>query len=64
MLGLAELQLLVKRAFARGFIDSELLTLRDFEENLRRASDDPVAALRQPRGEYALFGDAIEELSA
>jgi hypothetical protein len=63
MLGLADLKPLVKRAFVRDFVSNGFLDYAGFEENLQKAIDDPSAPLRQPRGEYALFGDTIEELS-
>jgi len=62
-LGLAELKPLVKEAFARGLISRSWLDFHHFEEDLRKGIDDPTAPLRQPKGEYSLFGDTIEELS-
>jgi hypothetical protein len=63
MLGLAELKPIVKRAFVRDLVSAGSLDYGDFEENLQKGIDDPGAPLRQPHGEYALFGDAIEEFS-
>jgi hypothetical protein len=63
MLGLAELKPIVKRAFVRDLVSAGSLDYSDFEENLQKGIDDPGAPLRQPHGEYALFGDAIEEFS-
>jgi hypothetical protein len=64
MLGLVELKPLVEESFARGFISDTWLELRHFEEDLRQGIADPAALLRQAKGEYDLFGDTIEELSA
>ncbi len=61
-LGLGELASLVKRAFARGYIDRGWLDFEDFEADLERGIVRPG----EPRGpedrEYALFGDTVEEL--
>jgi hypothetical protein len=62
ILGLAELEPLVKEAFQRGFIDESDLRFRDFEEDLRRAcAGHAVEEWR--RKEFEPFGDVIEELS-
>ena len=61
LLGLAELEPLVRSAFQRGFIDETMLNFEDFEGDLERAcAGQPL----QPwRGEFELFGDVVEELS-
>jgi hypothetical protein len=61
VLGLVELEPLVEEAFARGFISSWWLGREDFEEDLQRAMhhQPPLSA----SGNFALFGDVIEELS-
>jgi hypothetical protein len=63
MLGLGELKVLVKRAFDRGFIDRYLLSFDDFEQDLKRGIEQPGEPWRPGDDEYALFGDAVEELS-
>jgi hypothetical protein len=63
LLGLAELKPIVKEAFARGLISRSWLDFHHFEEDLQKGIDDPTAPLRQPRGEYSLFGDTVGELS-
>jgi Protein of unknown function (DUF1186)/SEC-C motif len=62
-LGLAELKPLVEEALARGFICDGWLELKDFEEDLQLAVDDPDAIPQVLDEEYSLFGDTIEELS-
>ena len=61
LLGLAELEPLVRSAFQRGFIDETMLNFEDFEGDLERAcAGQPL----QPwRGEFEPFGDVVEELS-
>ena len=62
VLGLVELEPLVEEAFARGFISGSWLGREDFEEDLQRAMhhQPPLPA----SGNFALFGDVIEELSS
>ena len=62
LLGVEELRPLVERAFKEGHIPSSLMSLKDFEGDLRRALDDPSATWAED-GEYTLFGDTVEELS-
>jgi len=62
-LGLIELEVLVKRAFDRGFIDRHWLGFEDFQADVERAARHPEMA-RDPQGdEFTLFGDTAEELS-
>ena len=63
LLGLAELKPLVNEAFTGGLISRGWLYFHHFEEDLQKGIDDPTAPLREPMGEYSLFGDTIEELS-
>ncbi len=61
VLGLTELKPLVEEAFARGFISSSWLGLKDFEEDLQRAihHQPPLRG----SGNFTPFGDAIDELA-
>jgi hypothetical protein len=62
LLGLADLQPLVQEAFQNGFIDETMTTIKDFEDDLRRAlAGDPLESWR--RSEFEPFGDVIDELS-
>jgi len=63
MLGMSDLKILVKRAFDRGFIDSDVLGFNYFEKDLRRGSEHPGEARCPGDHRYALFGDTIDELS-
>jgi Protein of unknown function (DUF1186)/SEC-C motif len=63
MLGLSELQTLVKRAFDRGFVAQEWLCFEDFREDLDRGIERPGAPRYPDHDEYTLFGDTIDELS-
>jgi Protein of unknown function (DUF1186)/SEC-C motif len=63
MLGLSELQTLVKRAFDRGFVAPEWLCFEDFREDLDRAVERPGKPRYADHDEYTLFGDTIDELS-
>jgi hypothetical protein len=63
MLGLSELQTLVKRTFGRGFIAEEWLCFEDFEEDLDRAVERPGEPRYPDHDEYTLFGNTIDELS-
>jgi hypothetical protein len=62
-LGMSELKLLVKKAFDRGLIDSDVLGFDYFEKDLRRGIEHPGEARRPGDHRYALFGDTIDELS-
>jgi hypothetical protein len=62
-LGMSELKLLVKKAFDRGLIDSDVLRFDYFEKDLRRGIEHPGEARRPGDHRYALFGDTIDELS-
>jgi hypothetical protein len=63
MLGMSDLELLVKKAFERGFIDRHVLGFDHFEEDLRRGIKHPGEPRRPGDHRYALFGDTVEELS-
>jgi SEC-C motif/Protein of unknown function (DUF1186) len=63
MLGLSDLKILVKKAFDRGFIDSDVLGFHDFEQDLKQGIDHPGEPLRPNDDEYTLFGDTVDELS-
>jgi hypothetical protein len=62
-LGMSDLKILVKRAFDRGLIDSDVLRFDYFEKDLRRGIEHPGEAGRPGDHRYALFGDTIDELS-
>ncbi len=62
MLGLIELKPLVREAFQHNFIDSDLGTFRQFEEE--EIAYRPDASLRWMDDDYSLFGDVVDELSA
>jgi hypothetical protein len=63
MLGFSDLQILVRKAFDRGFIDSYVVRFDHFEQDLRRSIERPGETWRPDDHDYALFGDTIEELS-
>ena len=63
MLGLAELKVLVRRAFDRGLIDRFSLSFEDFERDLKRGIERPGEPRRPGNDEYSLLGDTIDELS-
>jgi hypothetical protein len=63
MLGMGDLEVLVKKAFDRGFIDSHVLGFDDFEQDLRRGIERPGEPWPSDNYDYTLFGDTIEELS-
>jgi hypothetical protein len=63
MLGLSDLNLLVKKAFERGFIDSHVLGFEHFEQDLRRGIEHPCEPRRPDDRDDTLFGDTVEELS-
>jgi hypothetical protein len=62
-LGLAELKSLVEQAYEFGYADPSVVRLREFEQDLQHAVENPDAALRFPGGDLTLFGDTIEEMS-
>jgi hypothetical protein len=63
MLGMTDLNILVKKAFDRGFIDNHVLGFDHFEEDLRRGIEHP-GELRLPDDrDSTLFGDTVEEFS-
>jgi hypothetical protein len=62
-LGMSDLKILVKRAFDRGVIDSDVLGFDYFEKELRRGIEHPGEARCPGDHRYALFGDTIDELS-
>src|SRR6201993_1262952 len=62
-LGMSDLKILVRRAFNRGFINSDVLGFDYFEKDLRRGIEHPGEARRPGDHRYALFGDTIDELS-
>jgi len=64
MLGLAELQPLVKEAFDRRFVHPSWTGYHYFESDLERALQNPAAPWPQDDGEYTLFGNTIDELSS
>jgi hypothetical protein len=63
MLGLSELETLVKRAFDRGFVAQEWLCFEDFREDLDRAIERPGEPRYPDDDQYTLFGNTIDELS-
>ena len=63
MLGLGDLKTLVRKAFDRGFIDSNVLEFDHFEQDLRRGIERLGEPCRPDDHEYTLFGDTIDELS-
>jgi hypothetical protein len=63
MLGLSNLETLVKRAFDRGFVGEEWLCFEDFREDLDRAVERPGEPRYPDHDEYTLFGNTIDELS-
>ena len=63
ILGMSDLQTLVKKAFARGFIDSHILGYDHFEQDLRRGTENPDEPWRPDDHDCTLFGDTVEELS-
>jgi hypothetical protein len=63
LLGLSELEPLVKQAFARGFVDSSWLRFEDFQHDLRRSvAGEPLSSWHEA-DEFELFGDTIAELA-
>jgi hypothetical protein len=63
MLGMGDLEILVKKAFDWGFIDSHILGFDHFEQDLRRGIERPGEPWLSDNHDYTLFGDTIEELS-
>jgi hypothetical protein len=63
MLGMSDFELLVKKAFDRGFIDRHVLGFDHFEEDLRRGIERPGEPRHPGDRDCTLFGDTIEELS-
>ncbi len=63
MLGMGELEDLVKKAFDQGFIDPQCTRLTDFEASLQRGIERPGEPRRPNDDEYRLFGNTIEEIS-
>jgi hypothetical protein len=64
LLGLVELREIVEEAFDREIIDPSWLNYQHFEHDLALAILNPTEPWGSNRGEYALFGDTIEELSS
>jgi len=64
MLGLVELVPLVRQAFDRGLIPSDLLSFEDFAEELDRVRAGRPAPEWHGDREFEPFGDTIEELSS
>ncbi len=60
ILGLSEMEMLVKQAFDRGSIDQSWLTYQHFTDALQRSIGRTSTELPN---DYAPFGDVIEELS-
>jgi hypothetical protein len=63
MLGLNELETLVKRAFDRGWINPHWLGFEDFRRDLEFAIKQPGEPQRPGDDQFSLFGDTVEELS-
>ena len=63
MLGLIELKDVVREAFAQNIVHSEWLAFSDFESDLQHAIANPTQPWPTNPGEFAPFGDAVEELS-
>jgi hypothetical protein len=63
MLGMSDLETLVKKAFDRGFIDRHVLGFEHFEQDLRRGIEYRDESCRPDDHHYTLFGDIVEELS-
>jgi Protein of unknown function (DUF1186)/SEC-C motif len=63
LLGLAELKVLVKRAFDRRFIDPQILSFDEFEKDLRRGIAQTGHPWHPHDRYYELFGETVEELS-
>ena len=63
MLGLSELQILVKRAFDGGFIDPHWIGFDGFLRDLEWALKQPGESRHPHDDEFTLFGDTVDELS-
>jgi Protein of unknown function (DUF1186)/SEC-C motif len=63
MLGLSELEMLVKDAFDRGFLDPHWLSFEDFRRDLEWAKRHPGEARHIGDDPFTLFGDTVGELS-
>jgi hypothetical protein len=63
MLGLSELETLVRRAFARGFINRHWLGFENFRRDLQSAITQPGEPQRPGDDKFTLFGNTVEELS-
>jgi hypothetical protein len=64
MLGLKELTSIVEKAFRRRYIHPSWLQFADFQEDLEKALAAPNYVPWEGNGNFDLFGDTIEELSA
>jgi hypothetical protein len=62
-IGMSDLKSLVKKAFDRGFVDSQVLGFNHFEQDLRRAIEHPGELWRLEDHEYTLFADTVDDLS-
>ena len=60
---MSDLKILVKRAFDRGFIDSDVLGFDCFEKDLRRGIEHPSEPRLPDDRDSTQFGDTLEELS-
>jgi hypothetical protein len=63
LLGLAELEEIVKEAFDRQIIHPSWLRYSHFKADLEHAIHNPTEPRKKWVGEFTLFGDTIEELS-
>ena len=63
ILGMSDLNILVKKAFDRGFIDSHVLGFEHFEEDLRRGIEHRGEPRLPDDRDSTLFGNTVEELS-
>ena len=63
MLGMSDLELLVKKGFDRGYIDSHVLGFDHFQQDLRLCIERPGEPRPPGDRDGTLFGDTIEELS-
>ena len=63
MLGLRELETLVRRAFARGFINRHWLGFENFRRDLQSAIKEPGEPQQPGDDKFTLFGNTVEELS-
>ena len=63
MLGVGELEVLVKRAFDRGFIGPHILSFNDFKHDLKRGIEQLEAPWQPDDDQYTRFGNNLDELS-